>query len=260
MHIIAAFAALGLLVVVLFPFVSGRLRAARRERAVHLGESCHWYANYDEELRYEPKRRHDIIRLTRPELLARGYRPTEDVQFVPRTFRYRVPGDWKIRLWRSDRNGAAPLWLCEWATDPVRVSIGVGERERVPGVESIPLPDASWDALPEEHLSAPAAALGSWEQVARGTVQPAAEPEDSIASDWAALDRVAELPGGVSPAPQPEAAEVDSQDDSGEPAAADEVAAVDGDAPVASDVSDRQGADEAPSGGGSRRKRRRRRN
>lgn len=146
MHVIAAFAALGLLAVVLFPIVSKRLRAARRGRAVHLGGSCHWYANYDEELRYEPKRRSDIVRLTRPDILARGYRPTDDVQVVPRTFRHRVPGDTKIRLWRSEREAVPPLWLCEWATDPVRVSIGVGERERVPGVESVPLADGVLEA------------------------------------------------------------------------------------------------------------------
>lgn len=113
---------------------------------MHLGGSCHWYANYDEELRYEPKRRSDIVRLTRPDILARGYRPTDDVQVVPRTFRHRVPGDTKIRLWRSEREAVPPLWLCEWATDPVRVSIGVGERERVPGVESVPLADGVLEA------------------------------------------------------------------------------------------------------------------
>jgi len=161
MHFIAAFAALGLLVVVLFPFVSARLRAARRGRAVHLGGSCHWYANYDEELRYEPKRRSDIVRLTRSDVLARGFRPTDDVQVIPRTFRHRVPGDTKVRLWRSGTNGSPPLWLCEWAIDPVRVSIGVGDRERVPGVESIPLAEGVLDLPAGSDSRAPV--LGSWD-------------------------------------------------------------------------------------------------
>lgn len=159
MHLLLAFAALGLLVVVLFPFVSKRLRAARRGRAVHLDGSCHWYANYDEDLRYEPRLRSDIIRLTRAEVIERSYRPTLESQVVPRTFRHRVPGDTRVRLWRSERQDAPPLWLCEWAEDPVRVSIGVGEREKVPGVESVPLPFDAWGEAPAGTEMAPEAEL-----------------------------------------------------------------------------------------------------
>ncbi|MGK2855697.1 MAG: hypothetical protein ACSLFQ_00685 [Thermoanaerobaculia bacterium] len=136
MKILVAVAALLLLAVVLGPILVRRLRLARRERAVHLDGGCHWYANYDEDLRYEPQSRADIVRLRRDELLDRGYRATEDVQVVPRTFRHRVPGDVKIRLWTSSQPETKPLWLCEWAMKPVRVAIGVGVREKVSGVES----------------------------------------------------------------------------------------------------------------------------
>ncbi|MCM2314767.1 MAG: hypothetical protein NDJ92_06400 [Thermoanaerobaculia bacterium] len=136
MHILAAVLALLLLVIVLSPIVMGRFRLARRERAVHLGGSCHWYANYDEELRYEPRSGADIVRVLRDDVLRRGYAPTSEVQVVPRTFRHRVPGDSKIRLWKNGDVASPPLWLCEWAMNPVRVSIGVGDRESVAGVES----------------------------------------------------------------------------------------------------------------------------
>lgn len=136
MHILAAVLALLLLVIVLSPIIMGRFRLARRERAVHLGGSCHWYANYDEELRYEPHSGADIVRVLRDEVLRRGYAPTSEVQIIPRTFRRRVPGDSKIRLWKNGDASLPALWLCEWAMKPVRVAIGVGDREKVPGVES----------------------------------------------------------------------------------------------------------------------------
>jgi len=225
MHVIAAFAALGLLLVVVFPFVATRLRTARRGRAVHLGGSCHWYANYDEDLRYEPKRRSDIVRLTRSDVLARGYRPTDDVQLVPRTFRHRVPGDTKVRLWRSDRNGSSPLWLCEWATDPVRVSIGVGERERVPGVESIPLADGVLDAQADDSVGAPG--LGSGEAGEGAGTRPENALESTGAAGWGALVpekalEVEVVPGApeaeVSSEPKHEAAAVDPQPEQAETA------------------------------------------
>ncbi len=136
MHIVAAVLALLLLVIVLSPIILRRVRLARRERAVHRDGGCHWYANYDEDLRYEPHSHADIVRLPREDVLHKGYRPTEDVQIVPRTFRHRVPGDVKIRLWKNGDPNAIALWLCEWAMNPVRVAIGVGERASVPGVES----------------------------------------------------------------------------------------------------------------------------
>lgn len=136
MHILAAVLALLLLLIVLSPIVMRRFRLARRERAVHLDGSCHWYANYDEELRYEPHSGADILRVPRDEVLRRGYSPTSEVQLIPRTFRHRVPGDLKIRLWKSGDAAVPSLWLCEWAMNPIRVSIGVGDREKVPGVES----------------------------------------------------------------------------------------------------------------------------
>jgi hypothetical protein len=146
MHLAAAVGALLLLAIAISPIVLRRLRAARRGRAVHLDGGCHWYANYDEDLRYEPHSHVDIVRLTREDVLARGYAPTDDVQAVPRTFRHRVPGDRRIRLWRKKDSPEAPLWLCEWAMSPVRVSLGVGERERVPGVESGRVPTAPEEA------------------------------------------------------------------------------------------------------------------
>lgn len=136
MPILAAVLALLLLVIVLAPIITRRFRLARRERAVHLDGSCHWYANYDEELRYEPRSGADIVRVLRDEVLRRGYAPTSEVQIIPRTFRHRVPGDSRIRLWKNGDASSPALWLCEWAMNPVRVSIGVGDRERVPGVES----------------------------------------------------------------------------------------------------------------------------
>lgn len=196
MHVFAAFAALGLLVVVLLPFMSRRLRVARRGRAVHLNGSCHWYANYDEELRYEPKRRSDIVRLDRRDVLSRGYKVTDERQVVPRTFRRRVPGDTHVRLWRSDRQGMPPLWLCQWAEDPVRVSIGVGERESVPGVESSPLPVGLWDEIVEPAASDAAATLGAWK--ADGPVDDPVAVADGAAgeAEWAELERLrAEVPG-----------------------------------------------------------------
>lgn len=136
MPILAAVLALLLLVIVLSPVVMRRFRLARRERAVHLDGSCHWYANYDEDLRYEPHSGADILRVPRAEVLRRGYSPTSEVQLIPRTFRHRVPGDLKIRLWKNGDAAVPSLWLCEWAMNPIRVSIGVGDREKVPGVES----------------------------------------------------------------------------------------------------------------------------
>jgi hypothetical protein len=159
MHIVAAVLALLLLVIVLSPIILRRFRLARRERAVHRDGGCHWYANYDEDLRYEPHSHADIVRLPREDVLHRGYRPTEDVQIVPRTFRHRVPGDVKIRLWKNGDPDAIALWLCEWAMNPVRIAIGVGERESVPGVESgrVPThpesPKEAPQALDEERWS-----------------------------------------------------------------------------------------------------------
>jgi hypothetical protein len=187
LHILVAFVALGLLVVVLFPLVSRRLRAARRERAVHFGGSCHWYANYDEELRYEPKRRSDIVRLTRDDLRGRGYEPTGEVQLVPRTFRLRVPGDRRIRLWKSGARGVPPIWICEWATDPVRLAIG--ERESVPGVETGPLPEPDWDAPAPPRSAAAGEVLGSW--VSAEALPPGSDAMPESAADWGDLALVA---------------------------------------------------------------------
>ena len=202
MHILAAVLALLLLVIVLSPIVMERLRLARRERAVHRGGSCHWYANYDEELRYEPHSGADIVRLLRDEVLRRGYAPTSEVRIIPRTFRHRVPGDSKIRLWKNGDASSPALWLCEWAMNPVRVSIGVGDRESVPGVESgrVPIvagfpPDAPPPTLdPSEWAAGRADAL---------------LPDDGLGSegpqvllpDPAAENRIADEALGVDDAP-----------------------------------------------------------
>ncbi|MBI2213448.1 MAG: hypothetical protein HYU52_07365 [Acidobacteria bacterium] len=200
MHVIAAFAALGLLFVVLFPFVSKRLRAARRGRAVHLNGSCHWYANYDEELRYEPKRRSDIIRIERSELFARGYKPADVRQVVPRTFRRRVPGDTHVRLWKSDRRSLPPLWLCQWAEDPLRVSIGVRERERVPGVESAPLHVGLGDEIAESPTSEELSPLGDWRVDVPLDEASATSEANERSADWSELERARGPRGDECPA------------------------------------------------------------
>lgn len=175
MHIFAAVLALLLLAIVLSPIVMRRFRLARRERAVHLGGSCHWYANYDEELRYEPQSGADIVRVLRDDVLRRGYAPTSEVQITPRTFRHRVPGDSKIRLWKNGDASLPALWLCEWAMDPVRVSIGVGDREKVPGVESGRIPIES-ELAPE-----PVRAVGSldWNE---DSIDPSSRGEETAPS------------------------------------------------------------------------------
>lgn len=214
MPILAAVLALLLLVIVLSPIAARRFRLARRERAVHLDGSCHWYANYDEDLRYEPQSGADILRVPREEVLRRGYAPTSEVQLIPRTFRHRVPGDQRIRLWKNGDAAVPSLWLCERAMKPIRVSIGVGDREKVPGVESgrvptrpelssepprtlgeLDLPERAGDSAPKpEATSAVGDALLSdatpvpEEEVTRESSNPEAPLAEEMAGETARVD------------------------------------------------------------------------
>lgn len=80
----------------------------------HRGDVVHLYANYDEDLRFEPRHERDIMAVARRELDAFGYRPGSESAVVPRTFRGRVPGDARIRLWTPRDESLRPVWICTW--------------------------------------------------------------------------------------------------------------------------------------------------
>ena len=107
------FAAL-LLMAVLYPFAAPFLARERRGRRAHRGGVVHWYPNYDESMQFEPRMERDIIPVTRSDLHGLGYRPGSEDAVVPRTFRHRVPGDVRFRLWTSPDESLRPLWICCW--------------------------------------------------------------------------------------------------------------------------------------------------
>lgn len=109
----ATIAALVLLVL-LYPLLSPRLRRGRRARQAHRGGVVHLYPNYDEDLRYEPRHDDDIMPVSRAGLESFGYHSGGESAVVPRTFRGRVAGDEKVRLWSSHDESLRPVWVCTW--------------------------------------------------------------------------------------------------------------------------------------------------
>ena len=105
---VAVVIAVGVLVAV---FASGSF-GSRRGRHVHRGGTVHWYPNYDEDLRYEPLNESDIVAISRGDLVAFGYSSSSEEHVVPRTFRGRIPGDHRLRLWTSVNRDLRPIWVC----------------------------------------------------------------------------------------------------------------------------------------------------
>jgi hypothetical protein len=108
-----AFAAL-LLAAVLYPVVAPFVARKRRARHAHRGGIVHWYPNYDDAMQFEPTMDVDIIPVVRHELERMGYSPASDDALVPRTFRRRIPGDVRFRLWTSADASLRPVWICCW--------------------------------------------------------------------------------------------------------------------------------------------------
>jgi len=102
------------LLALLYPLLSPRLRRGRRARKAHRGGVVHLYANYDEDLRYEPLHDDDIMPVSRADFERFGYHPRGESAVVPRTFRGRVAGDEKVRLWSSNDESLRPVWVCTW--------------------------------------------------------------------------------------------------------------------------------------------------
>ncbi len=81
---------------------------------MHRHGVLHWYPNYDDDLRFEPKHDRDIIAVSRASLAQLGYEPTDDHVRVPRTFRRQVAGDRQLRLWKPKDATLRPVWICCW--------------------------------------------------------------------------------------------------------------------------------------------------
>jgi hypothetical protein len=111
---IPAALAVVLVLAVSFPFLMPRLTRGRRARKAHRGDVVHLYANYDDDLRFEPRHERDIVAVARRELEAFGYRPGSESAVVPRTFRGRVAGDERLRLWTPRDESLRPVWVCTW--------------------------------------------------------------------------------------------------------------------------------------------------
>ena len=99
-------------VALLFPILVEGYRRRARIRRAHQGGCSHWYTNFDESLEYEPRHKNDIERVFIEDLRGKGYRPTELIHRIPRTFRGKIPGDKHMQLWRSNEEGAIPHWVC----------------------------------------------------------------------------------------------------------------------------------------------------
>jgi hypothetical protein len=103
-----------LVLALLYPVLRPRLSRGRRARSAHRGNVVHWYPNYDEDLRYEPLHSEDIVPIRRDSLKRFGYTESSQFAIVPRTFRGRVKGDSKLRLWTSSDEDLRPVWVCAW--------------------------------------------------------------------------------------------------------------------------------------------------
>lgn len=138
-----AFAAL-LLAAVLYPVAAPFLARERRARHAHRGGVVHWYPNYDEAMQFEPRMDRDIIPVTRGDLERLGYRPGFEDAVVPRTFRRRVPGDDRFRLWTSTDESLRPVWICCWKrpefapADAERTDAATLTREMLLGIHTGP--------------------------------------------------------------------------------------------------------------------------
>jgi hypothetical protein len=127
----------------------------------------------------------------------------------------------KIRLWKNDDEGSPPLWLCEWAMSPIRVAIGLGDREKVPGVKSGRIPVK----LAEEAEAPRTLAEGDWPPVALEDTSASADSE--LPTDVTADERgmAAERAIGVAAASLDAAGAVVSDRAEGEmPAGSDDAA------------------------------------
>lgn len=162
----AAFVLL-LLVAVLYPLLEPRLTQGRRARRAHRGGVVHWYPNYDEHMQFEPRLERDIIPVRRDDLADLGYRESQETAIVPRTFRKRIAGDLRFRLWIAEDEALRPIWICCWqGVDPLpRGDARVFRltRELLHRVDSAPLPsllEAARDLPDDETVES---ALRDWE-------------------------------------------------------------------------------------------------
>ena len=101
------------LAVIAYPSLAAALNRMWRKRRSHRGGLRHWYTNFDDRLQYEPVHDQDIVELSLSELDAAGYRPEGTIERIPRTFRHRIAGDHRIRLWRNPAAEAEARWICE---------------------------------------------------------------------------------------------------------------------------------------------------
>lgn len=161
-----------LLLAVAYPLIEPFLSRERRARRAHRGRVVHWYPNYDEDLRFEPRHEADIVAVRRSGLLHLGYAPGSRTVVVPRTFRRRVAGDANLQLWRSHDETLRPVWICDWHGREIHAA-------SLPALDVLPLTHALLLRID----SGPAPAFDD-ERAANpdDSVQPTGEIAKSVAS------------------------------------------------------------------------------
>ncbi len=158
----------------LYPAIVPVMRLRKREWRAHRGHVLHWYANFDENLHYEPCYEADIVPLTLSEVIRRGYSSTKIVMIVPRTLRGRVAGARQLTLWKSSAPDAAPMWLCTPPRAMLSIAYAVDAGPDSPGRSSLPAVDSQparrHEPLPDGPDVVPAAPL-NW------NLSPGASPD-----------------------------------------------------------------------------------